>query len=538
MRKPLLLFLIFALAAFLRFYKLGSIPNGLYQDETSIGYNALSILETGKDEHGNSWPLYFKSFGDHKLPVYIYLTAASVKLFGLTEWAVRFPSALFGTLTIPLIFFFLQKLFRSYRLSFIASLLLAINPWHLHYSRATFEVSIALFFIILGSLLLARKVLLGTLFFIIAFYSYNLTRLLAPLLYLLALWVYKIKPKPYIFVVSFILLLPFFITLFAGGGAQSARGTFIFTSAVVQAPLLEFRSYLLALPGAFVKLFFNQPLQTAWLYIQNVVHYFSVEFFFLTGSAHGNHGIGNVGQFYLFELPLIIFGFLQALRSSKYTLILGWTVITIAVAALTREAPHATRSFFLLFPMVTFSSIGLLEILAWLRTKQIIMFIGIALVVYNLVYYFSSYYVRFPVAYAAAWRSADKPLALFLKSVEDQYDRIIIDPEAGLMYTSLLFYQSYPTQKFLDSVRRSPDDSEGFSTVEKFGKYEFRPVQWDRDYRTPRTLIITAPKLKPTDIPVLQSFSYPTRPVVVAIKQEIAQYPVIDIAYVAVASAR
>jgi hypothetical protein len=341
--------------------------------------------------------------------------------------------------------------------------------------------------------------------------------------------------------ISLLLLLPFLMTFKGSGGAASAGGTFIFTSAVAQAPLLEFRSYLLSLPATFVKLFFNQPLQTAWLYLNNVARYFSVEFFFLTGSPHGNHGIGNVGQFYLFELPLIILGFVQALRSGKHAAILGWTVITIAVAALTREAPHATRSFFLLVLGVIYSSLGLFTFLSWVGTlnkhlRLTILGLSTVLVVYNLLFYFSSYYIHFPIAYASSWRSADKPLALFLKSVESQYDRIIIDPEAGLVYTSLLFYQSYPTQRFLDSVRRGPDDSEGFSTVEKFGKYEFRKVQWERDYQTPKTLIITTSKSKPTDLPVLQSFSYPERPVVIAVKQEIAQYPVVDVAYVAVAS--
>ena len=182
--------IIFFLAVFLRFYKLGEIPNGLYQDETAIGYNAYSILQTGKDEHGVSWPLYFKSFGDYKLPVYIYLTAISVKLFGLNEWAVRFPSALFGTLTVVVMYFFVNKLFKT-NIAIFSALLLAINPWHLHYSRATFEVTIALFFLMLGAYLLPRKFLVGTLCFIIAFYSYNLTRLLAPLLYFLCLWVYS-----------------------------------------------------------------------------------------------------------------------------------------------------------------------------------------------------------------------------------------------------------------------------------------------------------------------------------------------------------
>lgn len=583
------LFLVFLilLAGFLRFYKLGEIPNGLYQDETAIGYNAYSILETGKDEHGISTPVYFKSFGDYKLPVYIYLTTISVKLFGLTEWAVRFPSALFGTLSVLVMYLFIRELFNRTQITelndqhgkknfighwvlsseFLAgfsALLFAINPWHLHYSRATFEVSIALFFFLLGGLFLIRQekrgaFFFGTLCFIIALYTYNLTRLLSPLLYVLFLWVYKDRVRHVsknelvgTTIFSLFLLLPFLSTLLAGGGAASARGTFIFTSSSVQAPLLELRSYFLSLPPLWNKIFFNQMISSLWLYFNNVARYFSVEFFFLTGSAHGNHSIGNVGQFYLFELPLVLIGLFQILnikKSQSYklmrphdfvyslsSLILGWTSITILTAALTREAPHATRSFFLLVPLVTFCAIGLLHVLSWLKSRRIIILIGAAFVMYNLVYYFSSYYLRFPIFYAKQWRAEDKELALFIKSIEAQYDHIIVDKESGLVYPSLLFFQQFPPKNFQETVKRSPDDSEGFSEVVSFGKYEFRQIDWAKEIRSPRTLFVTSTDNKPNDVVTMKEFFYSERPVVISVKEQIAQYPVKESAYVVVAS--
>src|SRR5918999_4071405 len=96
-KATVLLVLIVSLALFLRVYKLADIPNGLKHDESAIGYNAYAILHTGKDEYGTPYPIYFKSFGDQKLPVYIYLTALSVAAFGLNEFAVRFPSAILGS---------------------------------------------------------------------------------------------------------------------------------------------------------------------------------------------------------------------------------------------------------------------------------------------------------------------------------------------------------------------------------------------------------------------------------------------------------
>ena len=88
MKKYLfLLFLAVFLTFVTRFYRLGSVPAGLYLDEAAQGYNAYSILATGKDEFGKAFPAAFRSFADFKTPVYIYLIAPLIPLFGLTAFS-------------------------------------------------------------------------------------------------------------------------------------------------------------------------------------------------------------------------------------------------------------------------------------------------------------------------------------------------------------------------------------------------------------------------------------------------------------------
>src|SRR3989338_344065 len=84
---------VILLAAVLRFYQLGQNPPSLDWDETAHGYNAYSILKTGRDEYGYKFPLYFRSFDDYKPPIYTYLVVPAVAIFGLNDFAVRFPSA-------------------------------------------------------------------------------------------------------------------------------------------------------------------------------------------------------------------------------------------------------------------------------------------------------------------------------------------------------------------------------------------------------------------------------------------------------------
>ncbi|MBI3282756.1 hypothetical protein HYZ70_01635, partial [Candidatus Curtissbacteria bacterium] len=99
-KSKLTLAVILILAAFLRFYQLGQNPPSLDWDETAHGYNAYSILKTGRDEYGYKLPLSFRSFDDYKPPIYTYLVVPSVAIFGLSDFAVRFPSAVLGVLAV------------------------------------------------------------------------------------------------------------------------------------------------------------------------------------------------------------------------------------------------------------------------------------------------------------------------------------------------------------------------------------------------------------------------------------------------------
>ena len=113
----IILIFIVGLAFGLRFYNVWDNPPALSWDEVSIGYNAYSILKTGRDEHGRFLPIdTFVGYGDYKPPLAIYITVPFVALFGLNELAVRLPSVLFGTLTVLLTYFLVQELFRGYAL--------------------------------------------------------------------------------------------------------------------------------------------------------------------------------------------------------------------------------------------------------------------------------------------------------------------------------------------------------------------------------------------------------------------------------------
>src|SRR3989304_6317172 len=102
--KKYYLLIILGIAIVLRLWKLGSIPPSLTSDEASLGYNAYSILKTGRDEYGQFLPIIFKSFGDYKPGLYVYSTVPFVAFFGLNEFSVRLPSAIAGVIAVWLLY--------------------------------------------------------------------------------------------------------------------------------------------------------------------------------------------------------------------------------------------------------------------------------------------------------------------------------------------------------------------------------------------------------------------------------------------------
>src|SRR3989344_5283892 len=149
MKYKLILVLIFFLALFLRFYKLSDF-RCLNWDEAAFGYNAYSILKTEADEYGVNLPLQFKSVGDYKAPFYVYAMVPIISVLGLNEFSVRFLPSLLGALSVFLIFGISNLIFRNKKIGLVSSILLAISPWHLQFTRAGADVSVSNFFVMMG----------------------------------------------------------------------------------------------------------------------------------------------------------------------------------------------------------------------------------------------------------------------------------------------------------------------------------------------------------------------------------------------------
>ena len=196
---------IIAIAGLIRGYQLGIVPHGMTWDEAAIGYNGYSVLTTRRDEWLNLLPISFRSFGDYKAPLAIYLNGLFTYAFGMNLFAVRVPFFIASLFSVLGIIKLTEQLFKKHTLqkqyAAFAGFILALSPWHIHYSRAGFESGLALAFLIWALLLLEKSIentfkntkelILSIILFVAAIYTYHSSKIVIPLIGLVYLFSYK-----------------------------------------------------------------------------------------------------------------------------------------------------------------------------------------------------------------------------------------------------------------------------------------------------------------------------------------------------------
>ena len=118
---------ILLLAAFLRLWKLDVVPRGPSHDEAYNGLMAQEVLE-------GYLPVFFKvNVGVE--PGLIYPQAAAFWAFGYNATVQRWVSVVFGLLTVALTYALAARLFRSYLIGLLSTMMVAISFWHVFVSR-------------------------------------------------------------------------------------------------------------------------------------------------------------------------------------------------------------------------------------------------------------------------------------------------------------------------------------------------------------------------------------------------------------------
>ncbi len=197
---------LFAIAAggFLYVFDLARNPPGFFIDESSVAYNAHTIAQTGRDEFGNAWPLFFRAFGEYKNPIYIYLLAAVFKITGPGIFAARALSGVIGIATAVALGVLGAKVSGRRSAGLMVGVFALLTPWLFELSRLVLEV--ALYPLTAALFLLAvwrasekpawRTAEVASLSLTLALltYTYSIGRLVGPLL-ALGLFVFSVRGR-------------------------------------------------------------------------------------------------------------------------------------------------------------------------------------------------------------------------------------------------------------------------------------------------------------------------------------------------------
>lgn len=485
--KKYILFGLILLAAILRLYKLDSNPPSLYWDETSLGYNAYSILKTGRDEHGKFLPLTnFAAFGDYKPPGYIYAAVPSIAIFGLNEFAIRFPSALFGTLTVVLTYLLAKKIFENENIALLASFFLTISPWHLQFSRAAFEANLGLFFSSLGIYLFIKFardhplwIFPSAFAFLAAMYTFTGQRLFVPfILLILAIQFKQQITKNFKVIAVSTMIAAFFLWPLFKFALFTQEGRLRFNEVTIFRDLEPINESIFARQQDDFSLLSSIIHNRRLFYIRKyLIHYFDAfnpSFLFTRGDGNPRLSIQELGELYHFDIILLLFGtYFLFVKRQKYTwFIIFWILASPLGPATARETPHALRMIHILPTFQLVSAFGLYHLRLFIKWQGLFVILSSLVVTISIFYYLHMYYFHWPKEYSGEWQYGYKQAVEIVKTKYSYFDSIQVTKALGRPYVYFLLYMQIEPEIFQKIAQREIDRFY-FIDINGFDKLKF-----------------------------------------------------------------
>lgn len=498
----IILFFLTLTGGFLRFYGLTQNPISLNTDEVTFAYSAYSTLTTGKDEYGNFLPITFRSVGDYKNPVSIYLLVPSIAIFGLNEFGARAPFVLMGILAIPLFYFLVKLLTADTKLALVTAGFTAISPWHIFYSRFGHDGPMAMVVATLGlvfflAMIKRKKIIWATaaaFFLVLSMYTYYSERAFIPLLVLLLGFSYfkfiKKNLKLTIIFLTTLLILVSPLAIRSLIGSDLARGAMVFIGLDI-----DYKRYIILDQS---NILLNTPA-LLFFAAKRYLNYFQPDFLFFNGLNMTHEGSLGVGLLYLFELPFLLLGIwsIGKRKGINKLLIFGWIFLSILPASLTNNEQNPSRVIIALPMVMLFLAAGFLKLLKLThkikKTKRIGFYfiygsVGVVLLIHALLVYI----VHWPLDRGEFSFEGNKEAVQYAIDNQYKYDEIVFDqfrgvraPEIYALFDYyLLFYSKYDPKKYQIEVN---------DNIDGFGKYRFRKIYWPDDRGKTGTLFIGSP---------------------------------------------
>lgn len=491
----ILFFVILFLSLALRIFKLNEVPAGLSWDEAAIGYNGFAIATQHRDEWLQKMPLQFKSFGEYKPPLAIYLNAITTTLFGLNAFAIRLPMALAGVATTAATFFAALQIFKRKDLSFLAMILVAFSPLNIQFSRIAFESSLGVAAVTTGftlflyakdatryKYLLYSSALISC---ILALYSNHTTKIVLPFILLYLVWSErKNLQKDWKLwlsggVVLAICAVPLLLQVVHGSGTERL----VMTSAFVDE---HGRKSLLEIVPIFIVNFFA---------------HFDPRFLVFGEIDNYRNGTGTYGILSFLEAILWIVGVISILVSSKDRKKYGWLVLFMAVgivpAAIGNVIPHANRVHHIVPWAQLIAVFGYVKIESWLPKVQRKWLLSVAITIcqLQLCWQLPQYYRVFATIAAPDFQYGYEQAVAAVTHYENQVSDVYFTDKYQQSYIYFLLYKKIPPIEYQHGA---------------LNKYHLGKIEWNSIKDKQETLIVAVPGEVPAEIAPTETIFYPT----------------------------
>lgn len=530
---------IVILGAILRMWHLGQTPPSLNWDEVSLGYNAWSILTTGKDEYGQPMPFILRSYDDYKPGLYSYFLIPFIAILGLTDFAVRFPAAISGTLGIIVVYFLVKEIFGTKHIliskkeidiriiALISALCFAISPWDIQFSRIAFESQVGMVLNLLVFMFFLKGLRNGW-FFVLSFFCaglsihmYQSEKVFIPLILLFLSIVYmkKIwKLKRYYFAgvaTAMIVGIPFILAILTNSDVLlRAKGVSVFSD---QSILVRSSEKLIVdrnvgyFPGLILD---NRRVEFVRQVVSGYLSHFDLNWLFISGDIARHHA-PSMGLLYLWQVPVLLIGiyvlFFMRVKKQIKLILIGYLLIVPIPASVTSGVPHAVRTMNFLGVIDIILGLGITQSITFiLQQKRLIkitslIFISV-FVLFNFLYYLNQYFVQQNYYNSKDWLYGYKEAVGYIHGIHKNYKNVIVSNAQPLdqSYMFFLFYTQYPPEKYL---KEGGTASGGF--LEKrnaFQNYIFRPVDWNSE--SGGDLIVGRPSDIPSSAKILKKVKY------------------------------
>lgn len=477
----LMLSLVMVLGSFFRVWGVSHVPPELFGDEVDVGYQAYSLLKTGRDLYNQSMPTLIHSLSEWRAPLLVYQTVPTIAVFGLSDYGVRLPEIVMGMLSPLILFILVYRHSRSKWTALVAASVMACMPWHIIFSRMGAFGAVTLINLIMLSLILfqKQKYVWSIIFVVLSFYTYNTALVFLPLLYIPLMFINKYKVSLVHVLIGLALMVPL--------GLQIVRGTadnrFSQISLASGTDILDnINIGRKDTPGLLGRVLYNRPAQYLRVFTRNYFQSFSTEFLFLRGDPVVRHSVQIVGGLLPATAIFLILG-LVALARKKEWFWLTWLFLAPIASALTVDGGyHATRNFLMVPALAAIIAVGIVEV----KTKKILMAVLLGICVLQ----FVNFYYYYQTVYSAKswrwWGVGYQDAITALDKIAPDYSRVFINNNYEPSLVRFLFWTKYNPVKFHKDFTIDQDTNNivpnynGFSLDGKYFFGNFTKGDWTK----------------------------------------------------------